>query len=268
MHVEPNGISALSAFSAVRSFWTSGGPDARRQSLFRPRLLLVALAIGAASALRAMSATRAVAPAHAANRLHRRGRRHHPSDRHRLHPARDCAGRCRQGRPARHRAPHAGRTRRLDARHQHRHHPVEDAGRGLRLAVGQSRRVGRISHHHRGRRRRHGARHAHRRRASGVGRRPEGRRHDGEEDDVRRRRLRPDDSPRSASATSPWSSRRSPRAGPSPSRRPWRQPAAHRPHRDRSARPAEEARRPHDPCASTGRARLCGHRAPSGGRSR
>ena len=141
-----------------------------------------------------------------------------------------------------------GRPRRLDARHQHRHHPVEDAGRRLRVALGQPRRVGGLPHHHRRRRRGDGARHAHRRRASGVGRRPEGRRHDGQEDDVRRRRIRADDSPRSASATSRWSSRRSPRAGPSPSRRRRAaESAAHRPHRRRSARPAEEARRPDHP---------------------
>ena len=182
-----------------------------------------------------------------ADRLHRRSRRHHPSDRHLLHPPGDCRGRCREGRSPRHRAPHAGRPRRLDARHQHRHHRVEDAGRRLRVAAGKPRRVGRIPHHHRRRRRGDGARDAHRRRASSVGRRPEGRRHDGQEDDVRRGGICADDR-RAAQAK-----RRARRAG--RHREPdlhragsgRGQSAAHRRHRRRSARSAEEARWPDHP---------------------
>ncbi len=121
--------------------------------------------------------------------LHRRNRRHHSSRRGRLRPAHDReGGRGRSG-AGRHHAAHARRPRRLDPRHQQRHHPREDAGRRVRRPVGQSRRVGRLPHHHRGRHRRHGARHAHRRGASRLRQRREGRRDDVEEDDVRRRRI-------------------------------------------------------------------------------
>ena len=190
--------------------------------------------------------SRAGRAAHA-HRLHRRGGRHHPSHRHGLHPPRDCPGGRGAGGSPRHRAPHARRSRRLDARHQHRHHPVEDAGRGLRIASRKPRRVGGLSHHHCRRRRGDGSRHSHRRRASGVWRRPEGRRHDVQEDDVGRRGIRPHDRhPTQAQRRAGRAGRhREPhvhRTGSGDGRS-----AAHRRHRHRPAGPSEEARRPDDP---------------------
>ena len=67
----------------------------------------------------------------------------------------------------------------------------EDAGRGVRRAVGHACGLRRLSDHDGGRRRGDGAGHAHRRRPSGGGQRREDRRDDGQEDGLRRRRLRP-----------------------------------------------------------------------------
>ncbi len=115
----------------------------------------------------------------------------------------------------------------------------EDAGRRVRRPGGQPRRLGRLPDHHRRRRRRHGARHAHRRRASGLRQRREGRRDDGEEDDVRHRAAYA-----RTLATQREAQRRAGRAG--GHREPLvhragsaqRQPAAHRPRRHRRAGPA------------------------------
>ena len=95
----------------------------------------------------------------------------------------------------------------------------EDAGRRVRRPVRQPRRLGRLPDHHAADVAAMAPGHPHRRRPSGRGQRREGRRHDGQEDGLGRRRLRADARDAARSATWRWSSRRSPKAGPTPSRR-------------------------------------------------